>query len=907
MLNAQTVLFEEPFNEDTLPAGWTATDQAGNMTTWRWTNNGQASQGQFWNNRPSIDSDSGEGAFMFDSDGQHFADPTISFPDNAVLTTSTIDVSTSEEVWLQFYQYYRNAFSNTFVGVSSDAGNTWTDIQINQEIGFGIETSNSSQVKLNITDLVLGSTEVQIRFIFEGANYFWIIDDVELVEPENNDPVDPEYPNTFPAELGDSLTAWGIPYEVDALGGAYPPNELVVRWVPGTSETDKQELRDSMGIIRFDTCNCSDLELFVFPNELSLADSANLVVNGDFENGNADFTSGLVEDCTCESDSYCISEEFADKCVSFNPFNFSGNGKFMIVDGPANTGADIWCQQINLTANEEYIFAFRGRSGQAFNLPDLQLYFGTNSSGQPVQSVSEVGDWAYYFFTYKTTTGGMTDVCLRQENFGFSSYDYALDDLFLAELDGVMNVYQDSVENKKEKAEAMPGKIEETEFNYYNFDIEELKDTTPVVGQPVFLPEAPNQAEPDDLVIAILDTGVDYIYQHPTPIGNFEIRPYMYRDPDFTTCYPGDYQGWNFVELNSPFFQNRPFDDHGHGSHVAGIVIQQWEELMANAPVDDCCQLRILPVKTHDFHGLGKLFDVSCGIIYATEMGADVINASWGFTAVQDTSSGILHYAIEYASLSPKEVLVVTSAGNSNVDIDAPLGDPATPNYPSNYFLDNIVTVAAMDALNDRWSFSNFSTTKVDFAAPGENIGSIIPIGTDVGNPISVWQNKSGTSMSAPVIAAYAGLLSCMDNAGGAQQKVDKLYELSVPISSTAVNWDTLINSGNTFEPVTFLSGIDFENCVVGTNEVISDGSEWKVFPNPTTNDLQVRVVNNQIPLQSLRLWNAQGQLLFEQRLDPFSPNIDLRISLSNYPTGMYHLSLLSETGMLTQSIIKMD
>ncbi len=898
-------IFTDVFNNDIL-AGWTV-NSSSNMTRWRYTPDGKASQGQYWADRPAIGSPSGNGALMFDSDGQHFPLGQVPFPDTAVITSDLIDCSNNDEVWLEFYQYYRNALSTTTVSVSNDGGETWTDWTINQEIGFGVETPNNSKVSLNISSVAASESDVRIRFTFEGVYYFWIIDDVRLIEPGPNAP---NFPRTFPPELGDSLTAWNIPYLIDSLGGAYPPTELVVRWVPGLTEAEKQDARDALNVVQYDTCNCSELEVFVFANTITLADSVNMIKNGDFSEGDAGFTSELSPSCNCGHTSYCVSTQFADKCVSFEPMDFEefsnpGVGQFMIVDGPATGSMDVWCQNQVLSNNEEYIFAFRARTGTNDTPLQFQLYIDGVAVTPSNLTVNSAGTWTTYSFTFTYGgSDGMYDVCLRQENSGSLGFDYGLDDIFMANLDLSAYTFQDSIESKQESADAMPGKIEESDFNYYNFDIEELQDTTPVVNTPFVDNKGIEEGQENDLLIAILDTGIDYNYTNPTPIGSFDINPYMWLDPDPVTCYEKDQSGWNFVHKQDPSKRSKPFDDHSHGSHVAGILIQEWEQFRANSTIDGCCRLKLLPVKTHDFHGLGKLFDVSCGIVYATEMGAQVINASWGFTAVQDPDGGILHNVIEAANSNGNHVMIVTSAGNSGVDINSPMGAPTTPNYPSNYNLDNIITVAALGEGNSRWGSSNYSADKVHIAAPGESIGSIIPPGTNLANPSAVWATKSGTSMASPVVAAYAGALKCMDNITNVNLLKATLLNLGVDMGS---EWDTWSISQKRVDLSTFINGIDFSECVVGTDQPLSTEAALNLFPNPAGNLVRVTVTDNDVPIRGIALINPLGQWVWQEVLSNNTGVLDQEINLQAIPAGMYYLNLYTHNGVRTMPLVKRE
>ncbi|NIR36683.1 MAG: peptidase S8, partial [Actinobacteria bacterium] len=66
-----------------------------------------------------------------------------------------------------------------------------------------------------------------------------------------------------------------------------------------------------------------------------------------------------------------------------------------------------------------------------------------------------------------------------------------------------------------------------------------------------------------DVIVAILDTGTDY--EHVDLAGNLWVNPDEVPDngvDDDGNGYVDDVHGWDFVNHD-----NRPLDDHGHGTH----------------------------------------------------------------------------------------------------------------------------------------------------------------------------------------------------------------------------------------------------------------------------------------------------------------------------------------------------
>jgi subtilisin family serine protease len=142
-----------------------------------------------------------------------------------------------------------------------------------------------------------------------------------------------------------------------------------------------------------------------------------------------------------------------------------------------------------------------------------------------------------------------------------------------------------------------------------------------------------------------------------------------------------------------------------------------------------------------DDTGAGTTGAVAEGIRYAAASGARVINAS-----IQgDSPDPRMEAAI--AAAAAANALVVVSAGNSALDIDA------KPVYPAAIAAPNLVSVAATapDAGKDLDSYSNYGRLAVGLAAPG---GDILATTNDGG-----YGRKSGTSMAAPIVAGVAALM----------------------------------------------------------------------------------------------------------------------------------------------------
>ena len=235
--------------------------------------------------------------------------------------------------------------------------------------------------------------------------------------------------------------------------------------------------------------------------------------------------------------------------------------------------------------------------------------------------------------------------------------------------------------------------------------------------------------------MAVVDTGVSY--KHPDLAGNAWKNP---GDPPNGADDDGN--GFSDDIFGADFFgnDNDPDDDGGHGTHVAGIIGAQGNNLLGVTGVN--WEANIMALKFLDENGEGNTADAANAIDYAVAHGARIVNASWGGPSF----SQALYGAIKRAG--DRGTLVVAAAGNEGVNADV------RPDYPAAFDLPNIVSVAATDRADQLLDFSNYGAKSVDLGAPGDDVYSTVPTLSDP----SGYAAFSGTSMAAPFVAGAAAL-----------------------------------------------------------------------------------------------------------------------------------------------------
>lgn len=222
--------------------------------------------------------------------------------------------------------------------------------------------------------------------------------------------------------------------------------------------------------------------------------------------------------------------------------------------------------------------------------------------------------------------------------------------------------------------------------------------------------------------VAILDTG---IYPH-VDFGN--------RIRDF----------YDFIS-----YKKLPYDDNGHGTHVAGILggdgSASGGKYMGMAP--GC---RLIALKVLDRFGNGNKEDIIRAFRWIhhnrERCGIRIVNISVGTTCRTKSDNHVLIQEVE--KLWDEGLVVVAAAGNQGPR-------PGSVTAPGSS--KKVITVGSSDMLEGKAAVSGRGPTmecvcKPDIVAPGNRIVSCIP-----GSPF--YGAKSGTSMSTPIVSGGIALM----------------------------------------------------------------------------------------------------------------------------------------------------
>ncbi len=295
-------------------------------------------------------------------------------------------------------------------------------------------------------------------------------------------------------------------------------------------------------------------------------------------------------------------------------------------------------------------------------------------------------------------------------------------------------------------------------------------------------PEAWSISQGEGVVVAVVDTGLDYL--HPDIADNVWVNPGEDLDgngrvdpadwngvDDDGNGFVDDLRGFDFANsvdadddgrYDGPLDESDPdpFDDVGHGTHVAGTIAAVADNGIGVAGVAP--RARIMALKGFPADGPGLDSVLWRAVLYAAENGARVINTSWSCSPECPHNP----LAEEIVRLvHAMDVVLVTSAGNRRTDV--------VFNSPEK--LRETITVASSGEDDQpSASFTNMGWL-VDVAAPGggpsgdpnvyiarRNILSLRSSADASAAYATVaegYWRLSGTSMSAPHVSGVAALL----------------------------------------------------------------------------------------------------------------------------------------------------
>lgn len=322
-----------------------------------------------------------------------------------------------------------------------------------------------------------------------------------------------------------------------------------------------------------------------------------------------------------------------------------------------------------------------------------------------------------------------------------------------------------------------------------------------------------------NVLIAIVDSGTDWMHEdlagkiriNKNEIANNQID-------DDQNGFVDDVRGWDFVgnvsaqEAYSGVL--RPDNDprvsyptingtNGHGTLTAGCAAASTNNGVGVAGTGFECS--ILPIKVgSDNPNVGGLLGGYAGVKYAADMGAQIINCSWGGTTADPGGQDLINYCLA------KGALIVAASGNDGLFTEQ------TPHYPSSY--EGVLAVGSSSGTDRVSGFSNYGYDVTTYA-PGEYILSTFPNNDYQGFP--------GTSFSSPLVAGICGLIKAKHPDWTPQMIIQQIRSTSdqlVGVSAAdrpkyygRTNGRNALKYNNSFSSGDRVPGIAMQSLTIGT------------------------------------------------------------------------------------------
>jgi hypothetical protein len=404
-------------------------------------------------------------------------------------------------------------------------------------------------------------------------------------------------------------------------------------------------------------------------------------------------------------------------------------------------------------------------------------------------------------------------------------------------------------------------------------------------------------------LVGIIDTGLDldhedladHIWTNPGEIPNNGID-------DDHNGFVDDFYGWDFSgnETDTVLEDNDPTDYYGHGTHCAGIVGAVRNNGIGISGINTPCKIMAIKFFPNSFFSLGAK-----SIIYAADMGCDVINMSWGSPYPSKVIEDALDYAIN------KGVLPIAASGNSGAEDNF---------YPAS--LPQVFTVGASNSDDEVTYFSTYGD-HIEVVAPGEDILSLRADNTDMyaeggasgREPfVHIVNNHyylaDGTSMASPcVVGVAAYILSA--SPGISNERVKEIIEQSADDIIYPYGGDSLYSPGkdiysgygrvNLNSALQLLSGrlakIDYpyENALVSGNVVILGTASGDSFQNyvleygeGSSPQTWTQIASSNVPVSkdTLGIWNSVG----------LTGLYTIRLTVGNQNQAIVHVTAINGT-----------
>jgi serine protease len=402
----------------------------------------------------------------------------------------------------------------------------------------------------------------------------------------------------------------------------------------------------------------------------------------------------------------------------------------------------------------------------------------------------------------------------------------------------------------------------------------------------------------DTIVVAVLEKGI--LFTHPDLVPNrwwnWQEIPENGLDDD-GNGYVDDFGGWNPRTLSDGMGNN-----NSHGTSVTGIIGAKGNNAQGVSGVN--WNVKLMGIANVEYED-----EIIAGYEYAAQMrrlynqtngakGAFVVttNASFGINMGKPEDYPL--WCAVYDSLGALGVLNVGATANINIDVDVDGDMPSA--CPSEF----LITVNNINKQGSKMPNTGYGDVSIDLGSPGHDTYTT----TNAGGDTPGYGALGGTSAATPHVTGAVALLYSL----GCEALTSDA--LSNPVACARRVRDVILNHT---EPNLTLSGLtttgghlDLGNAVEAVRDlcdgVVGPLDVLEVQTSPNGGELTVFYQTPNFQAYTFRVFNALGQLMHEEKLqpDPFGENY-VRFDSSTLPRGVYFLMVGRGTAVASRKFAK--
>ncbi|MBL9213001.1 MAG: PQQ-binding-like beta-propeller repeat protein [Opitutaceae bacterium] len=262
-----------------------------------------------------------------------------------------------------------------------------------------------------------------------------------------------------------------------------------------------------------------------------------------------------------------------------------------------------------------------------------------------------------------------------------------------------------------------------------------------------------------EIIVAVIDSGirrthedlVANLWSNPGESGALASNG---RDDD-ANGYIDDANGIDATVARNSAASGNPNDRIGHGTSVASIIGASGNNRVGMTGV--AWNVKLMALRFIGLDGYGLISDEIECVDYAIAKKAHIINASFGGSFFSQSSFDA------YKRARDAGIIVICAAPNESENSDL------APSYPSNFLLENIVSVTNTTRHDMLYPSAGFGTGLVELGAPGSALLTASIVGD------REYRTATGTSFAAPMVAGTVALLKAQFSTDTYRETINRL------------------------------------------------------------------------------------------------------------------------------------